>query len=70
MKVKHSSEAIQIVSPSMIMSCSLRGTSIEAIHNLMVGTNIMSQFLAKTLLGNMLLVPTDKLFKSPSGLIF
>ena len=70
MEVKHSSEAIQILSPSITMSCPLRGTSIEALHNLTVGTNIMSQFLAETLLGDMLLVPTDKLFKSPSGLIF
>jgi hypothetical protein len=30
----------------------------------------MSEFLAKNLLGNMPLVPTNKLFKSPSGLIF
>ena len=30
----------------------------------------MSEFLVETLLGNMLLVSTDKLFKSPSGLIF
>jgi hypothetical protein len=60
MEVKCSSEAIQILSPSMTMSCSLRGTSIEALHNLTVRTNIMSQFLAETLLGNMLLVSTDK----------
>ena len=33
-------------------------------------TSIMSEFLAKNLLGNMPLVPTNKLFKSPSGLIF
>jgi hypothetical protein len=70
MKVKHSSKAIQILSPSMIMSCSLRETYMEAIHNLIVGSNIMSQFLVETLLGNILLVLTDKLFKSPSGLIF
>jgi hypothetical protein len=70
MEVKCSSEAIQILSPSMTMSCSLKGTSIEALHNLTVGTNIMSQFLAETLLRDMLLVPTDKLFKSPSRLIF
>jgi hypothetical protein len=43
---------------------------MEALHNPIVGTNIMSQFLAETLLGNLLLVPFDKLFKSPSGLIF
>ena len=30
----------------------------------------MSEFLAKNLLGNMPLVPTNKLFKSSSGLIF
>jgi hypothetical protein len=54
----------------MTTSCSLKGTSIEALHNLTVGTNIMSQFLAETYLGNMLLVQTDKLFKSPLGLFF
>jgi hypothetical protein len=54
----------------MTMSCLLKGTSIEALHNLKVETNIMSQFLAKTLLGNMSLVSTNKLFKSLSGLIF
>jgi hypothetical protein len=30
MEVKHSSEAIQIISPSTTMPCSLRGTNIEA----------------------------------------
>jgi hypothetical protein len=69
-EVKRSSEVIHILSPSMTMTCSLKGTSMEALHNLTVGTNIMSQFIEETLLGNMLLVPTDKLFKSPSGLIF
>jgi hypothetical protein len=69
-EVKCSSEVIHILSPSMTMTCSLKGTSMEALHNLTVGTNIMSQFIEETLLGNMLLVPTDKLFKSPSGLIF
>jgi hypothetical protein len=70
MEVKHSSEAIQILSPSMTMSCSLRGTSIEALNNLIVRTNIMSEFLAKTLLGNIPLVPSGKLFKSPLGIFF
>ena len=36
----------------------------------MVETNIMSEFLVKTFLGKMLLVSTNKLFKSSSGLIF
>ena len=48
----------------------LKGTNIEALHNPTVGTSIMSEFLAKNLLGNMPLVSTNKLFKSPSGLIF
>jgi len=52
------------------MSCSVKGTSIEALHNLTVGTNIMSQLIAETLLGNMQLIPIDKLLKSPLGLIF
>ena len=30
----------------------------------------MSEYLAKNLLGNMPLVPTNKLFKSPLGLFF
>ena len=68
LKVKRSSEAIRILSPSMMLSCLFRGTSIKALCNPTVGTNIMSQFLAETLLGKMPLVSTKKLFKSPSGL--
>ena len=69
-EVKRSSEAIQILSPSTTMPCSLRGTNIEALHNPTVRTSIMSEFLAKNLLGNMSLILTNKLFKSPSGFIF
>jgi hypothetical protein len=61
MKVKRSSEAIQILSPSMTMPCSLRGTNIEALHNPIVRTSIMSEFLVKNLLGNMALFPTNSL---------
>jgi hypothetical protein len=32
-EVKCSSEAIQILSPSTALPCSLRGTNIEALHN-------------------------------------
>jgi hypothetical protein len=70
MKVKCSSEAIQILSPSTTIPCSLRGMNIEALHNPIVGTSIMLGFLAKNLLGNMPIVPTNKLFKSPLGLFF
>ena len=70
MEVKRSSEAIQILSPSITMPYSLRGTIVEALHNPTVKTNIMSEFLAEALLGKMQLVSTNKLFKSPLGLIF
>ena len=48
-EVKHSSEAIQILSPSTAMPYLLRGTIVEALHNPIVGTSIMSEFLAKNL---------------------
>ena len=70
MEVKCSSEAIQILSPSTAMPCSLGATNIDALHNPIVRTCIMLEFLAKNLLGNMPLVPTNKLFKSPLGLFF
>ena len=70
MEVKCSSKAIQILSPSTTMPCSLRGTNIEALQNPTVRTSIMSEFLVKNLLGNMPLIRTNKLLKSPSGLIF
>ena len=37
MEVKCSSEAIQILSPSMTIPCSLRGTNIDALHNPQLG---------------------------------
>jgi len=70
MEVKRSSKVIRILSPSTTIPCSLRGTVVEALHNPTVETNIMSKFLAETLRGKMPLVSTNKLFKSPSGLIF
>ena len=48
----------------------MRRANIEALHNPTVETSIMSEFLAKNLLGNMPLVPTNKLFKSPLRLFF
>jgi hypothetical protein len=69
-EIKRSSKAIQILSPSLTISCSLEGTPIEALHNPTVGTSIMSEFLAKNLLGNMPLILTNQLFKSPLGLFF
>ena len=70
MEVKRSSEAIWILSPFTTIPCSLRGIVVKALHNPTVETNIMSEFLVETLLGTMPLVSTNKLFRSPSGLIF
>jgi hypothetical protein len=70
MEVKHSAEAIRILSPSMTMPYSLREIVVEALYNTTVETNIMLEFLAEALLDKMPLVSTNKLFKSPSGLNF
>jgi hypothetical protein len=72
-EVRRSSEAIRISSPSTIICCSIRGTAVEAIHNLATKACIMSKFLTNTFIGfigSMPLVPTNRLYKSPSGLIF
>jgi hypothetical protein len=70
MEVKCSSKAIRILSSFTAITCSLRGTTVEALHNPTVETNIMSEFLAEALLGKMPLVSTNKLFRSPLGLFF
>jgi hypothetical protein len=48
----------------------IKGNKHRSLHNPTVGTSIMLEFLAKSLLGNMPLVPTNKLFKSSLGLFF
>jgi hypothetical protein len=70
MEVKRSSEAIQIHSPSATIPCSIKEIAIEALHDPSIKASIMFEFLAETLLGDMPLATTDKLFTSPSGLIF
>jgi hypothetical protein len=60
MEVKCSSEAIQILSPSMTMPYSLRRTVVESLHNPTVETNIMSKFLAEALLGKIPLASTNE----------
>lgn len=69
-EVRRSSEVIRIISPSTTITCYIGGTVGEALHNPTVGASIMFEFSADTLLSGMPLAPTDKLFTSPSGLIF
>src|SRR6185503_20820710 len=68
--MKCSSEAFRISSPSTTISCSIRGTAIEALHDHTAEACIMSEFLAETFIGSMPLDPTDRLFRSPSRLFF
>jgi hypothetical protein len=70
MEVKCSSEAIRIRSPSTTIPCSIKGTVVEALHDPIVKASIMSEFQVKTLLDDMPLALTDRLFTSPMGLIF
>jgi hypothetical protein len=69
-EVRRSSKLIQISSPSNTMPSSIGGTAIDTLHNPTVEANIMSEYLAESLLGDVSLEPADMLFKSPSGLIF
>jgi hypothetical protein len=62
------SEALWICSPSTIISCSIRGIIVEAHLDPTMEVNIMPWHIAYTLLGNVMLRPSDKLLKSyPSG---
>jgi len=65
---KHFSEAIWISSPSTITPCLIRGTTVEAHINPIMEVNVLPWYLAYTLLGNVMLRPSDTLLKScPSG---
>jgi hypothetical protein len=69
-EVRRYFEVIQISSPSTTICCSIRRSAIEALQNPTAKACIMSEFLTDTFIGRMPLVLTDRLFKSPLGLIF
>jgi hypothetical protein len=54
----------------MTIYCSVGGTALEALHDPAAEACIMSEFLRNTFIGSMPLIPTNRLFKRPSGLIF
>jgi hypothetical protein len=62
--VEHFFEALWICSPSMILPYSKKGNTIEAHLNPVMEVNVMSWHLAYTLLGNVMLRPSDKFIKS------
>jgi hypothetical protein len=63
-EVAHFSEAIWISSPSMIILCSTKGTTIEAHVNPIMEVNVMQWHVAYTLPGTAVLRPSDKVLKS------
>jgi hypothetical protein len=69
-EMRRSSKSIRISLPSTAICCSIGGTAIEALHDPTIKACIMSEFHTNTFIESMPLVPTNRLFKSPWGLIF
>ena len=67
---KRASEAIRISPTSATIPCSMKGNIVEALHDPAAEVCILPECLLDTLVGNKPLTPTDKYFKSPSGLYF
>ena len=58
------SEDVWMSSPSMIIPCSIVGITVEAHINPIAEVNIMPCHLSYTILGDVTLTPSDKLFNS------
>ena len=69
-EAKHASKATRISPTSATITCSMKGKIVEALHNPAAEVCILPECLLDTLVGNKYLTPTDKYFKSPSGLYF
>ena len=69
-EAKRASEAIRISPTSATITCSVKGNIVEALHDPAAKVCILPEYLLDTLVGNKPLTPTDKYFKSPSGLFF
>ena len=69
-EAKRASEAIRISPTSATIPCSMKGNIVEALHDLAAEVCVLPECLLDTLMGNKPLTPTDKYFKSPSGLYF
>ena len=69
-EAKRASEAIRISPTSTTITCFMKGKIIEALHDPAAEVCILPESLLDTLVGNKPLTPTDKYFKSPSGLYF
>ena len=69
-EAKRASEAIRISPTSATVTCFMKGNIVEALHDPAAEVCIIPECLLDTLVGNKPLTPTDKYFKSPSGLYF
>ena len=69
-EAKRASEAILISPTSTTITCCMKGKIVEALHDPAAKVCILPECLLDTLVGNKPLTPTDKYFKSPSGLYF
>jgi len=62
-----SSDVIKLLSCFTIIRCLIRRTPVDSLYDPTVGASVMSKNLALTLLGEELLVPTEKFLKLPYG---
>ena len=68
-KAKRASEAIRISPTSATIPCFMKGNAVEALRDPFAEVCIIHECLLDTFVGNKPLTPTDKYFKSPSGLL-
>jgi hypothetical protein len=69
-EARRTSEAIRISSTSTTIPCSMRGNTVEALHDPTVEACIISKYLVDTLVANKPLTLIDRYFRSPSGHFF
>ena len=63
--MKRTSDAIQVCSTSTIIPCSMRGITVEAIHDPTIKECVIPKIVVEKFIGNMPLVaPADRLFKT------
>ena len=69
-EAKRAFEAIRISPTSSTIPCFMKGNAVEALHDPFAEVCIILECLLDTFVGNKPLTPTDKYFKSLSGLFF
>jgi len=62
-----STEIIRLDSSSILIHCIINMDQIKDLYNLVVGVNIMSMSFVEHLIQDMVLIPTIKFMRRPSG---